>query len=148
LVELVTRHEEIEARFERRRTFLKHACQTMRLNRTLDPGEINTLAGNVLADANFPAYNNRQKTGFFGCMPPESGFTVFSSWLFDAYYPQDEFNQAGRAKLAQKVSQIDLDALLANEKTVTFAVVRHPMTRFVSSWMITFVPIVPLAQTL
>ena len=87
------------------------------------------------SDANFPAYNNRQKTGFFGCMPPESGFTVFSSWLFDAYYPQDEFNQAGRAKLAQKVSQIDLDMLLANEKTVTFAVVRHPMTRFVSSWV-------------
>jgi len=140
LVELVTRHGEIEARFERRRTFLKHACQDMGLNRTLGEGEINTLAGNVLADANFPAYNNRQKTGFFGCMPPESGFTVFSSWLFDAYYPQDEFNQAGRAKLAQKVGEIDLDALLANEKTVTFAVVRHPMTRFVSSWDDHFCP--------
>ena len=86
-------------------------------------------------DASFPAYNNRQKTAFFGCMPPESGYTVFSSWLFDAYYPQDEFNQLGRLKLADKVSQIDLDALLANEKTITFAVVRHPMTRFVSSWV-------------
>ena len=68
-------------------------------------------------------------------MPPESGYTVFSSWLFDAYYPQDEFNQAARVKLASKVSQVNLDELLANEKTVKFAVVRHPMTRFVSSWV-------------
>ena len=52
LVELVNRHEEIEARFERRRAYLKRACTEMRLNRTLNEGEINTLAGKVLAGKN------------------------------------------------------------------------------------------------
>ena len=48
-MELVNRHEEIEARFERRRNFLRDACARLNLNRTREEGEIDALVNNVLA---------------------------------------------------------------------------------------------------
>ena len=97
---------------------------------------INTLLHNVCLDGGLKSYNNRRRTSFFSCIPPESGYTVFSSWLFDAYYPEDEFNQAGRIKLREKINLINFDSLLNMDSTIKFTVVRHPMTRFVSSWVL------------
>lgn len=86
----------------------------------------------------FPSQDQTKRNSFFGCIPPESGFTVFSAWWFDVYHPDEEFNQRGREEIKHRMNTItkeDRIRLLTNEDTVRFLVVRHPMTRFVSSWV-------------
>ena len=89
-------------------------------------------------DLEFPSQDQTKRNSFFGCIPPESGFTVFSAWFFDVYHPEEEFNQRGREEIKQRMNKISDDErirLLTNDETLRFLVVRHPMTRFVSSWV-------------
>lgn len=148
LVTLVNNFEKIEERFKRRKDFLNEQCEKLGLNETTDTYDLNDITDNILADGGLKSYNNRRRTSFFSCIPPESGYTVFSSWLFDAYYPEDEFNQAGRIKLREKINLINFDSLLNMDSTIKFTVVRHPMTRFVSSWDDHFCPDCLIGQSI
>ena len=93
---------------------------------------------NVCSDSSLMSADQSKSSSFFGCIPPESGLTVFAAWWFDVYHPDEEFNQRGRDEIHKKVKSIpkeEREKLAHNEETTRFLVVRHPLTRFVSAWV-------------
>ena len=107
-------------------------CETSR--QTLQLSLIKT---NILADENLPVVLSDTDQSFFGCISPESGSTIFHAWWWDIYHPDKEFNQHARRKNIKTVADIPIDILTnlaIGEQSLKFLVVRHPLTRFVSSW--------------
>ena len=49
---------------------------------------------------------------FFGCVPPESGSTIFQAWWWDVYNPQLTFTQESRQLNQLRMAQIKVRTCL------------------------------------
>jgi len=134
-VTLVQNYKKIEERFLNRKSHLRNVCQTPK--RPVDPELRAKLLPNIIADSELPSADQTNFTAFFGCIPPESGSTIFHAWWWDIYQPDREFNAHARRENAAKIEAMafeQLADLAQSAKSVKFLVVRHPLTRFVSNW--------------
>lgn len=135
LVKLIPNHEIIAARFRKRRKHLREYCSRNYVSNELRMSDSDWL--NIIADDSLPSPRTKRKSKFFGCIPPESGSTIFQAWWWDVYNPNLDFTRDSRKENQRKMDQMKLKSkhkLLESESTIRFLVVRHPLTRFIASW--------------
>ena len=61
---------------------------------------------NIIADDSLPSPRTKRKSKFFGCIPPESGSTIFQAWWWDVYNPNLDFTRDSRKENQQKMEQM------------------------------------------
>ena len=66
---------------------------------------------NIIADDSLPSPRTKRKSKFFGCIPPESGSTIFQAWWWDVYNPNLDFTRDSRNKNQQKMDQMKVKNL-------------------------------------
>ena len=67
---------------------------------------------NIIADIELPSPRTKKKSKFFGCIPPESGSTIFQAWWWDVYNPQLDFTKRSRTKIQDKMHIMTVRFLL------------------------------------
>jgi len=131
-----SQREMIEQRFKSRKASLREYC-----SRNYVPNEINFESlkwSSIIYDDALPSPRHPHHAAkFLGCVPPESGSTIFQAWWWDVYNPQLTFTQESRQLNQQRMAQIKenhRNKLLQSPHSIKFMVIRHPLTRFVGSW--------------
>ena len=61
---------------------------------------------NIIADDSLPSPRTKRKSKFFGCIPPESGSTIFQAWWWDVYNPNLDFTRDSRKENQRKMDQM------------------------------------------
>ena len=61
---------------------------------------------NIIADDSLPSPRTKRKSKFFGCIPPESGSTIFQAWWWDVYNPNLDFTRDSRKANQHKMEQM------------------------------------------
>jgi len=124
----------LDERFDKRKRDLASQCAQLSASNLTSNADT---WSHVIGDMSVPRQDGKDAQAVFGCIPPQSGSTIFNAWWFDIYHPNDEFNKKARAKLKlwkDNVQISEWNELLTRADVVKFAVVRHPLTRFVSVW--------------
>ena len=70
---------------------------------------------NIIADDSLPSPRTKRKSKFFGCIPPESGSTIFQAWWWDVYNPNLDFTRDSRKQNQEKMDQMKVKNILGTE---------------------------------
>ena len=74
---------------------------------------------NIIADDSLPSPRTKRKSKFFGCIPPESGSTIFQAWWWDVYNPNLDFTRDSRNQNQQKMDQMKVNPVPIHPRKIS-----------------------------